>query len=275
LFYLTILTFFGKAKVPTDQGGFNMRQRKRSLALLVGILGVIILAASCHKKAVAPPPPPPPPAAAPEKPTVNLTAVPSTIEQGQSVTLSWTSENATSLDLQPGVGAVQSSGSTSVSPTESTTYTLTATGPGGTATSTARVTVTSPAPPPPPPAPAAVSEATLFEQNIKDAYFDYNKSDIRPDAQQALTSDADFLKSHPSITFTIEGHCDERGSEEYNLGLGDRRANAAKSFLVNLGIPASRITTISYGKDRPFCTESNEACWQQNRRAHLVMGSSQ
>ncbi len=250
-----------------------MRQQKRSLALLVGTLGVLLLAASCHKKAVAPPPPPPPAAtAAPEKPTVNLTAVPSTIESGQSVTLSWTSENATSLDLQPGVGAVQSSGSTSVSPTESTTYTLTAQGPGGEATSTARVTVSA-APPPPPPAPAAVSEQTLFEQNIKDAFFDYNKSDIRADAQQALTADADFLKSHPSINFTVEGHCDERGSEEYNLGLGDRRANAAKSFLVNLGISASRITTISYGKDRPFCTESNEECWQKNRRAHLVMGN--
>jgi len=250
-----------------------MRQQKRSIALLVGTLGVLLLAASCHKKAVAPPPPPPPAAtAAPEKPTVNLTAVPSTIESGQSVTLSWTSENATSLDLQPGVGAVQSSGSTSVSPTESTTYTLTAQGPGGEATSTARVTVSA-APPPPPPAPAAVSGQTLFEQNIKDAFFDYNKSDIRADAQQALTADADFLKSHPSINFTVEGHCDDRGSEEYNLGLGDRRANAAKSFMVNLGISASRITTISYGKDRPFCTESNEDCWQKNRRAHLVMGN--
>lgn len=251
-----------------------MRQRKRSLALLVGILGVVMLAASCHKKAVAPPPTPPPPAPAPEKPTVNLTAVPSTIEPGQSVTLSWTSENATSLDLQPGVGAVQASGSTSVSPAESTTFTLTATGPGGTATSTARVTVTSAPPPPAPPAPQ-VNDATLFEQNIKDAYFDYNKSDIREDAQQALTADANFLKSNPRFSFTIEGHCDERGSEEYNLGLGDRRANAAKNFLVNLGVPASRITTISYGKDRPFCTDSNESCWQQNRRAHLVMGGGQ
>jgi len=250
-----------------------MRQKKRNLALLVGTIGVVLLAASCHKKAVAPPPPPPPPAAPPAKPTVNLTAVPSTIQSGQSVTLSWTSENATSLDLEPGIGAVQSSGSTSVSPTESTTYTLTATGPGGTATSTARVTVTSP-PPPPAPTPApAVSEETLFEQNIKDAFFDFNKSDIRPDATQALTSDANFLKEHPSINITIEGHCDERGSEEYNLGLGDRRANAAKNFLVNLGVAASRITTISYGKDRPFCTEHNEECWQKNRRAHLVFGS--
>jgi len=249
-----------------------MRQRKRNLALLVSTLGVVILAASCHKKAVAPPPPPPPPAAA-ATPTVNLTAVPSTIQSGESVTLSWTSENATSLDLQPGVGAVQSSGSTSASPMESTTYTLTATGPGGTATATARVTVTSAPPPPPAPAqPSAVTEETLFEQNIKDAYFDYNKSDIRPDAQQALTADADFLKAHPSINFTIEGHCDDRGSEEYNLGLGDRRATSAKTFLVNLGISASRMTTISYGKDRPFCTEQTEACRQENRRAHLVLG---
>ena len=249
-----------------------MRQKKRSLALLVGTFGVLIFAAACHKKAVAPPPPPPPPKATPQTPTVNLTAVPSTIQSGQSVTLSWTSENATSLKLDPGVGAVQSSGSTSVSPTESTTYTLTATGPGGTATSTARVTVTS-TPPPPPQQPAAVSEESLFEQHIKDAFFDFNKSNIRPDAAQALTQDADFLKAHPSINFTIEGHCDQRGSEEYNLGLGQRRASAAKDFLVNLGISASRITTISYGKERLFCTENTETCWQKNRRAHLVMGS--
>ncbi|MCL5006116.1 MAG: peptidoglycan-associated lipoprotein Pal [Acidobacteria bacterium] len=247
-----------------------MQQGKRKFALLVGILGVVILAASCHKKKVAPPPPPPPPPAA-AAPTVSLTAEPSTIQQGESVTLSWSSENATDLDLQPEIGKVQPSGSTSVSPEESTTYTLTAKGPGGTSTAQARVTVTSPPPPPPPAAPPAVSEETLFEQNIKDAFFDFNKSNIRPDAQQALTADANFLQAHPSINFVIEGHCDERGSEEYNLGLGDRRANAAKNFLVNLGVSASRITTISYGKDRPFCTEHTEACWQKNRRAHFVL----
>jgi peptidoglycan-associated lipoprotein len=247
-----------------------MQQRKRKLALLASILGVVVLAASCHKKKVAPPPPPPPPAAA-AAPTVSLTAEPSTIQKGESVTLSWTSENATDLDLQPGVGTVQSNGSTSVSPEESTTYTLTAKGPGGTSTAQARVTVTSPPPPEAPPAAPAVSEETLFEQNIKDAFFDYNKSDIRPDAQQALTADANFLRAHPSINFVIEGHCDERGSEEYNLGLGDRRATSAKNFLANLGVAASRITTISYGKDRPFCTEHDEACWQKNRRAHLVL----
>ena len=247
-----------------------MQQRKRNLALLASVLGVVLLAASCHKKKVAPPPPPPPPAAA-ATPTVSLTAEPSTIQKGESVTLSWTSQDATTLDLQPGVGTVQPNGSTSVSPEESTTYTLTAKGPGGSSTAQARVTVTSPPPAAPPAEAPAVSEETLFEQNIKDAFFDYNKSDIRPDAQQALTADANFLRAHPSINFVIEGHCDERGSEEYNLGLGDRRATSAKNFLVNLGVPASHITTISYGKDRPFCTEQDEACYQKNRRAHLVL----
>ncbi len=246
-----------------------MQQRKRKLALLAGILGVVILAASCHKKKVAPPPPPPPPPAA-AAPTVNLTAEPSTIQKGESVTLSWSSENATALTLEPGIGTVQPSGSTTVSPEESTTYTLTAKGPGGTNTAEARVTVTTP-PPPAASAPPAVSEETLFEQNIQDVFFDFNKSNIRADAQQSLTHDADFLRNHPSIDFVIQGHCDERGSEEYNLGLGDRRANAAAKFLENLGISADRITTISYGKDRPFCTEHTEACWQQNRRDHLVM----
>jgi peptidoglycan-associated lipoprotein len=251
-----------------------MQQQKRSLALLVGLMGVVLLAGACHKKQVAAPPPAPPPPP-PPAPTVHLTAEPSTIERGQSVTLSWTSQNATDLTLDPGVGKVQAQGSTTVTPQESTTYTLTATGPGGSVTETARVTVTVPPPPPPPPPPARaeVSAEDLFSQNIKDAYFDFDKSDIRPDAQQALTSDSDFLKAHTDIKFTIEGHCDERGSEEYNLGLGDRRATAAKNFLVNLGVNGDLINTISYGKDRPVCTDHDESCWQQNRRAHFHYGT--
>ena len=251
-----------------------MSQQKRSLALLVGLLGVVLLAGACHKKQVAAPPPAPPPPP-PPAPTVHLTAEPSTVEKGQSVTLSWTSQNATDLALDPGVGKVQAQGSTTVTPQESTTYTLTANGPGGSVTETARVTVTAPPPPPPPPPPARaeVSAEDLFSQNIKDAYFDFDKSDIRPDAQQALTSDSDFLKAHTDIKFTIEGQCDERGSEEYNLGLGDRRATAAKSFLVNLGVSGDLINTISYGKDRPVCTDHDESCWQQNRRAHFHYGA--
>lgn len=117
-----------------------------------------------------------------------------------------------------------------------------------------------------------ITDEEDFPRNVRDAFFDFDKSDIRADAQQVLTANAEWLKSHPNVSFTIEGHCDERGSEEYNLGLGDRRATAAKNFLVNLGISADRINTISYGKSRPQCTESTEDCWQQNRRAHSRYG---
>ena len=253
-----------------------MRTKKRSLAVLVGLLGVALLAGACHKKTVAPPPPAPPPPP-PPAPTVTLTAEPSTVDKGQAITLSWSSQNATDLDLEPGVGKVQASGSSSVTPQDSTTYTLTATGPGGTQSATARVTVTVPPPPPPPPAPVTVTDDQLFDQNIKDALFDYDKATIRPDAEANLTGDASFLKDHQSIKFTIEGKCDDRGSEEYNLALGDKRATAAKNFLVNAGVTADRISTISYGKSRPVagCDQStkSEDCWQQNRVDHLHYGA--
>lgn len=106
-----------------------------------------------------------------------------------------------------------------------------------------------------------------------DTYFDFDKSDIRPDARTALVQTANFLRSYPQVTVVIEGHCDERGSTEYNLALGDRRAQAVMSFLVSLGVASDHIQTVSYGKERPFCTEHTEDCWQQNRRAHFIMGS--
>ena len=115
-----------------------------------------------------------------------------------------------------------------------------------------------------------------IETEITDAYFDYDRSDIREDARNALTRDADSLKAilrdFPGNSVVIEGHCDERGSAEYNLGLGDRRATAAKEFLAQLGVPSDRLKTISYGKERPQCSDSNEACWQKNRRAHFAAG---
>jgi len=168
-----------------------------------------------------------------------------------------------------GIGAVQASGSQQATPSDSTTYTLTAKGAGGTQQATARVTVTQPPPPPPPP-PAGPTEEELFAQNIKDIYFDYDKSDIRADQQSSIQADIAFLQQHPNIRFTVEGHCDERGSTEYNLALGDSRAGSVQSALTQGGVSASSIKTISYGKEKPFCTESNEACWQQNRRGHLV-----
>jgi len=158
-----------------------------------------------------------------------------------------------------------------VSPTDSITYSITATGPAGSADASVHVTVTLP----PPPAPAAVGhESTLdelFAQEVIDAYFDLDKADIRNDARDALSKTAQFLRSYPQVKVVLEGHCDERGSTEYNLALGDRRAQAAKDFLVSLGVPADRMQTVSYGKERPFCNDHSEECWQQNRRAHFVM----
>ena len=109
-----------------------------------------------------------------------------------------------------------------------------------------------------------------FRTNVADAYFDYNKADIRPDARDALAKTAQFLRGSPQIKVNIEGHCDERGSTEYNLGLGETRAQAVRQFLISLGVAAERINTVSMGKEKPFCTESTEECWQQNRRGHFV-----
>ena len=233
--------------------------------VLIFSLSALLMLGACKKKAAPPPPPPPPP---PPAPTASISVSPSTVQGGQSASLTWQTSNATDVSID-GIGAVQPNGSQSVSPTESTTYHLTAKGAGGTQEATARLTVSAPPPPPPPP-PPSVSDEDLFSQNIKDVYFDYDKSDIRSDQQSSVGADLQFLSQHSNINITIEGHCDERGSTDYNLALGDQRASTVKNALVAGGINASRIKTISYGKEKPFCTESNEACWQQNRRGHFV-----
>jgi peptidoglycan-associated lipoprotein len=192
--------------------------------------------------------------------------------------LTWSVANATNISIDGGIGSVQANGMRQVFPSNTTTYTLTASSAGGNDTRSVTVEVTAPpAPPPPPPPPPRISGAEMFNREIAsagDALFDYDKSDIRDDARQILTRDADALKrifsADPTFNVMLEGHCDERGSAEYNLGLGDRRATAAKDFLVQLGVPAEKIRTISYGKDRPVCTDASEACYQRNRRAHLA-----
>ena len=239
-----------------------MKARRHHGLILAGAAALLLLA-GCGKKKVAPPPPPPPP---PPAPTASLSANPDTIQNGQATTLTWQTQNATDINIE-GVGAVEATGSKQVSPTESTTYRLAAKGPGGTQEATARVTVSAPPPPPQP----TETEAQMFARSVQDVFFDYDKYDIRPEAQQSLQQAAAFLKEHANLNFTIEGHCDERGSTEYNLALGQKRADSAKSALVQNGVNASRIKTVSYGKEKPFCTESNEQCWQQNRRAHFVL----
>ena len=262
-----------------------MRARSRLHASKVGALtlsALVLFAVGCKKKVAPPPPPPPPQAEQPAPPQAaavinSFTAEPTTIEPGQSSTLRWSISNATDMSIDNGVGAVQSMGERQVFPRTSTTYTLTAKGPSGMDTRSVTVEVSMP-PPPPPAAPSApqLSGSEMLSQQGQDAYFDYDKSDIRSDAQQALTHDAALLKQifqqDPNFTVIVEGHCDERGSAEYNLALGDRRATSAKDYLVQLGVPADKLKTISYGKERPQCTEANEACWQKNRRAHLSPG---
>lgn len=257
--------------------------KKRNFTVIAMVVTLAVFGASCKKK-VPPPPPPPPPTQPPPPPppaapsVAQFTAEPTSIQRGQSSTLRWqVNGSAESISINQGVGTVQATGNSRVQPENSTTYTLTASGPGGTTTATASVTVTAPPPPPPPPPPAAPT-VTLDERlkDVQDAYFDYDKSDVRGDARDVLTKDAEALKSimrdFPNATIVVEGHCDERGSAEYNLGLGDRRATSAKDFLVQLGIPTDKVRTISYGKERPQCTESNESCWQKNRRAHFSPG---
>jgi peptidoglycan-associated lipoprotein len=106
---------------------------------------------------------------------------------------------------------------------------------------------------------------------IGDVFFDYDRADLRSESRDRLAKNAQFLSGHPEFVVTIEGHCDERGTNEYNLALGDRRAAAARDYLVSLGVAAGRLRTISYGEERPFCTSSDESCWSQNRRAHFVI----
>lgn len=245
----------------------NLASRSLYRAALLVALFMVALTAGCHHKPPPPTPPPPVQAPAPARPTVTLQASPSSINKGESAALSWNSTDATELSIAPEVGAVTAQGSTKVTPSDSTTYTITASGPGGSTSATATVTVNAPPPPPPPKGP---SDDELFLREVRDAYFDYDKADIRPDARASLSQTADFLKGHPSIKATIEGHCDERGSTEYNLALGDRRATAVKQYLVSLGVSADRLSTVSFGKEKPFCNESNESCWQQNRRGHFV-----
>lgn len=227
-----------------------------SSLLLFGLIG-------CAKKTPVAKVAPPPPSVAP---TATLAANPDTVTKGHPVTLTWNTTNANQVSIA-GVGTVPAIGSTSVVPDSSTTYVLTAQGPGGSQQASARVTVNMITP-----AAAASnndSDELLFSKNVHDIFFDYDKYSVRSNEGTTLQQDARFLESHPSYKIVISGHCDERGSDDYNLALGDNRANTVRDQLEAMGISSSRIRTISYGKEHPFCTQDDEACWQQNRRAHF------
>ena len=251
-------------------------------AMQIGIRKTLVIAATlisigavtgCHKKAsgidpnaLGPAPAPPAPA-----PTATITADPLAIDLGQSVVLNWRTQNATSVTIE-GVGDVNTNGTQTVAPSTSTNFHLTAKGDGGSTEANVRVTVRVPAAPaPPPPADNDMGTDAAFHENVQDVFFDYDSYDLRPDATAAASKAAAYLTAHPAIRVVIGGYCDDRGSAEYNLALGENRANAARTALVTAGVQASRLRVISYGKEKQFCTEDNESCWQQNRRAQFSL----
>ncbi len=232
----------------------------------VALVVVLVAVAGCSKKPVAPPPTTAtaPVAAPAPAPVAQITATPNVISAGDQVVLTWRTADATSVSID-GIGDVPTSGVKTVTPSASTSYHLVARGEGGSADATATVTVNAP--------PAVVVPTTTvsiedeFKTGVQDAFFDYDTYDIRSDAQAVLVRDASFLVAHPDVKIVIGGYCDERGSSEYNLALGQNRADAAKNALVAAGVAPNRIRVVSYGKEKPFCSEATEECWQQNRRA--------
>lgn len=238
-----------------------MHHVRRNSALAAASLAAFLIVTGCHHKQAAVPEAPPPPAETAPAPTATLTASPESFNAGQGVVLTWHTTDATDVAID-GMGSVETSGTKTVNPTATTTYHLTARGDGGSTDATATVTLNQMAAAP---VSQQMTEAE-FEQNVKPIFFDYDSYSVRPDAQAAIAQDASFLQAHPSAKILVAGYCDERGSEEYNLALGQNRANAAKTALTQAGLDASRIRTISYGKEKQFCTQQNESCWQQNRR---------
>ena len=241
----------------------------RNRILVPALLLVALVAVSgCKKKQPLPPPQAAPPPASVAAPTAQLTATPTVVSAGDQVQLSWRTTDATTVSID-GIGDVPTSGVKTVTPTQSTTYHLVARGDGGSADASASVTVN--APPAVQVPTNTMSAEEEFKANVQDIFFDYDADAIRADAQATLSKDASYLASHPNVRVVIGGYCDERGSDEYNLALGQRRAESTKAALVQAGVAADRMRVISYGKEKPFCTQSDESCWQQNRRAGFTM----
>jgi peptidoglycan-associated lipoprotein len=248
--------------------------RTRSVRSALLLAFAIAAVAGCHKNtAPVNPASNAPTTAATPAPTASLTADPLAIDLGQSVVLNWRTTDANSVSID-GIGKVNANGTQTVSPSTSTNFHLVATGDGGTAEANVRVTVRVPTAPIAPADTSNTSEMgsdEAFHQNVADIYFDYDSYSLRPEGETSAAKAAAYLTSHPDIRIVIGGYCDDRGSAEYNLALGENRANSAKTALVNAGVNASRIRVVSFGKEKQFCTDDTESCWQQNRRAQFSL----
>lgn len=250
------------------RSGWDMRRSGLVVLAVVLVSGL----AGCKHKKVAPPPPMAPATDSGVAPTATISAEPAAIDLGQSVVLNWRTTNATDVSID-GIGAVNPSGTQTVTPSASTNFHLVAKGDGGTMDASVRVTVRVPV------APTGDTGASsnlgdmgtdaAFHAAVKDVYFGYDSYDLDGTAQSASAAAASFMSAHPAVRVTIGGYCDERGSAEYNLALGENRANAVKEALVAAGVAPGRIRVVSYGKEKQFCTEATAACYAENRRAQF------
>ncbi len=240
---------------------------------LLPISLALLTVTGCHKKTA-----PvasnalPPSTAGLTAPTATISADPLAIDLGQSVVLNWRTTNATGVSID-GIGDVAVNGTQTVSPANSTNFHLVAKGEGGTTEANVRVTVRVPTVPGNNTGAngSAGQDGSLgtdaaFHSNVQDLFFDYDSFDLRADAQSSIASAAQYLETHPAIKVRVAGYCDDRGSAEYNITLGENRANSAKTALVSAGVSPNRIRVVSYGKERQFCTEEAESCYGQNRR---------
>lgn len=211
--------------------------------------------AANEEPAPAPVIPAPAPIPAPLPTSDKLMITPDSVIKGQPATLSWTSQNATKCDIQPGIGPVEPKGSMTITPSDTTTYALTCNGEGGSAESTARIAVTAPAP------------AKLCSPTVIDIKFDTNKADIKPQYHDELKKLADFLKEFPEAKGVIEGHTDNVGAKEMNMKLSQRRADGVRNYLIkNFRIAPERLSATGFGPTKPIADNKTAAGKQQNRR---------
>jgi len=261
----------------TETRIFQPQSKTVRAALLLAF--ALATVTGCHKNSNAPNPASLGPTATTPTtpaPTANLTADPLAVDLGQSVVLNWRTTDATSVSID-GIGKVNPNGTQTVSPSTSTNFHLVATGDGGTVEANVRVTVRVAVAPNVPTDTSAngangeMGSDEVFHQNVADIFFDYDSATLRPEGEASASKAAAYLTAHPAIHIVIGGYCDDRGSAEYNLALGENRANAAKAAIVTAGVNASRIRVVSYGKEKQFCTDETEECWQQNRRAQFSL----
>jgi peptidoglycan-associated lipoprotein len=272
------VTELRKTAMSKDRGQLPKHISIAAAAVALCLVLALMTAAACHTTSpVVPAAPPPAPATPPvQQPSVKFfTAEPDAVTSGQPVVLRWSVANSDTVSIDNGIGEVKPEGSREIRPGDTTTYKLEAKNTAGT-TVEAVATVAVSKPLPPSSTVTGRSKGEIVARELQDVYFDYDAGEIRPEQRSVLEKDASVLSRlftlDPTVMVTIEGHCDERGSSEYNLALGDRRATVVRQTLVNLGLPGEKLVIITYGKEHAICFDETEACYAKNRRAHFSLG---